>query len=131
MLVLLVLVSLVGCGSKQPVLYPNERLEMAGPGVAEQNVAECQKLAEDYVPPEGEAELAKGTAKGGAIGAAGGAAGGAIRGSPGIGAAIGAAVGGTVALMRGLFRKSEPDPIEQRFVERCLAKRGYEVVGWR
>ena len=114
------------------MLYPNAQHEAAGPKAAKQDIAECRELAENYVPSDdGGRDVATSTATGGAVGGAAGAAGGAIRGSPGVGAAVGAAVSGTFAFFRALFRKRDPDPIKQRFVERCLAKRGYEVVGWR
>jgi hypothetical protein len=52
-----------------------------------------------------------------------------------VGAAIGAATAASWGLVRAGFRalisSRDPGPIERRFVERCLAERGYEVIGWR
>lgn len=34
-------------------------------------------------------------------------------------------------LLRGMRASRNPDPIERRFVEECLAERGYKPIGWR
>ena len=124
---------LVGCSGPQPVLYPNAHLQEVGKGLADEDVAACEVLAEDYVSKSNVGEKVAGqTAVGGAIGAAGGAVGGAIAGNVGIGAAIGAAVGATQGFLQGLFgaSRSEPNPAYRNFVNRCLKERGYEPMGW-
>ena len=129
----LALVHLVGCAGKQPVLYPNNHLEEVGQERADEEVAECEELAEEYVTKSKAGEKVAGqTAVGGAVGAAGGAVGGAISGNVGLGAAIGAAVGATQGLLLGLFgaSNSDPSPAYRNFVNRCLQERGYEPVGW-
>jgi hypothetical protein len=50
-----------------------------------------------------------------------------VTGAVGRGAAGGAAGGRA----HGLWHWRDPDPVEQRYVERCLAERGYDVIGWR
>jgi hypothetical protein len=129
-----------GCGTKQPVLYPNHHLKSVGTEVAELDVEQCMELADTYVGTESAARKAgTGAAVGGgtgaAIGAAGGAAGGAVRGNAGrgasVGAATGAAAGATAGLLRGLFSASDPDPIFKRFTVTCLSDRGYKIIGWR
>ncbi len=122
-----------GCAGPRPVLYPNSHLENVGQKQADQDVADCEELAEDYVSKSNAGEEVAGrTVVGGAIGAAGGAVGGAIAGNVGIGAAIGAAVGATQGFLQGLFgaSRSEPRPAYRNFVDRCLKERGYEPVGW-
>ncbi|MDH3521118.1 MAG: hypothetical protein OEM49_11740 [Myxococcales bacterium] len=124
---------LCGCVTKQPVLYPNARLEEAGPEVAEREIRACQAAARDFQPTDAGAEAAAADAAAttGAAAAAG-AVGGAIGGrGAGVGAAIGAATSATFNLVRATFRRREPDPVRKRFVERCLAERGYEIAGWR
>jgi hypothetical protein len=37
----------------------------------------------------------------------------------------------TYSVFRSIFRRRDPDLVRKRFVERCLAERGYEVAGWR
>lgn len=124
---------LVGCAGPKPVLYPNAHLLEVGEDLADEDVAACEALAEDYVSKSNAGEKVAGrTVVGGAIGAAGGAVGGAIAGNVGIGAAIGAAVGATQGFLQGLFgaSRSEPSPAYENFVNRCLKERGYEPMGW-
>ncbi|HNP28789.1 MAG TPA: glycine zipper family protein [Nitrospirales bacterium] len=119
-----------GCSGPRPVLYPNDHLKRVGPEQAELDIEECQQLAEDYVPEHEAASVAGNTAVGAGAGGAVGAVSGAIRGGAGIGAAIGAATGATVGFIRGLFQASQPTPAQQAFVNRCLAERGYDSIGW-
>jgi len=126
-------ISLVGCARPRPVLYPNNHFEQVGQERADQDVAECEEWADEYVSQTNAGGKVVGqTAAGGAIGAASGAVGGAIAGSAGLGAAIGAAVGATQGFLVGLFRagSSDPSPAYQNFVNRCLKERGYEPMGW-
>ena len=128
-------VSRVGCAGPRPVLYPNNHFEQVGQEYVDQDVAECEEWAEEYVSQSnanaGE-KVAGQTVVGGALGAASGAVGGAIAGNAGLGAAIGAAVGATQGFLVGLFRagSSEPTLAYQNFVNRCLKERGYEPMGW-
>ena len=121
---------ILGCSGPRPILYPNDHLQQVGPDRAEQDIEECQQLAEDYVPEHEAATVAGNTAVGAGAGGAVGAVSGAIRGGVGIGAAIGAATGATVGFIRGLFQASQPTPAHKAFVNRCLSERGYESIGW-
>jgi outer membrane lipoprotein SlyB len=125
--------SLAACAAPRPVLYPNEHLRAVGQKAAERDIAECRQLAEaaGATAAGGRADAAAGGAvRGGAIGGAAGAAGGAVAGSAGRGAAAGAAGGATAGLLGGLFRSPGPSPAYRSFVNRCLAERGYEPMGW-
>jgi hypothetical protein len=126
-----VLILSVGCSSPRPILYPNDHLKQAGPDRAEQDIKECKQLADDYVPEHDAATVAGSTAIGAGSGGAIGAVSGAVRGGAGIGAAIGAATGATVGFLHGLFQTSQPTPAYKSFVNRCLAERGYEAIGWK
>jgi hypothetical protein len=129
----LLLTALCGCFTKQPVLYPNPQLEATGREAAERAVERCQAAAREFQPQDsGEEQAAADAAAHTGAGAAAGAVGGAIGGrGAGIGAAIGAASAATYSVFRALFGRRDPDPVRKRFVERCLAERGYEVAGWR
>jgi outer membrane lipoprotein SlyB len=122
-----------GCAAR-PVVYPNARTAQVGDAGLERDIDDCTRLARTHAR-EGSAlarDAARGTVAGGAIGAATGAVGGAIWGNVGRGAATGAAVGATSGLLGSIFRRAPgEDPVERRFVERCLAERGYDVIGWR
>ena len=122
----------VGCASKRPVLYPNQRLQEVGAAGAELDIDTCI----EYAASQGETanpagRTAASTARGAASGAAVGAASGAVRGNAGRGAATWAAGGGAAGFMRGLFRWRDPDPIQRAFVNECLHRMGYRPLGWR
>lgn len=120
------------CAPKRPVLYPNETVQQVGWDGAQRDVDECLKFAEAYgLGADPAARTAGSTAVGGALGGAAGAAGGAVRGSAGSRAGAGAAAGASVGFLRGLFRWRDPDPMQQRFVQICLARQGYQIIGWR
>ncbi len=129
--VLVSVLTLSACAASRPVLYPNAHLARVGQGQAEQDVAACRGLADQYIASGGAGTVAGSTAVGGGAGAAIGAAGGAVRGSAGTGAAVGAATGATAGFLRGLFKASEPSPVYKNFVNHCLRERGYEPVGWQ
>lgn len=122
---------LVSC-AKRPVLYPNERIYELGWEVAEQDIDDCIRLAEQQGLKSRTAEkVAKKTAKGATSGAVVGTAVGAVTGRIGKGAAVGAAGGGSAGFMRGIFDAREPDPLHRKFVEKCLRDKGYKIIGWK
>ena len=130
-LVLIPLVIALGC-AKRPVLYPNEQYEQSGQEIAERNVSECLVLAENAgLETNQAAEAGKRTAGGAVVGTATGAAAGALRGGAGIGALIGLTSGAIAGLFSWIFGSSEPDDVFVRYVDRCLADRGYESIGWK
>lgn len=130
-IVIVVCFQITGCASPKPVLYPNDYLKSVGQTQADQDIAECQEIAEEYASASNTGKnIAKSTAMGAGMGAAGGAVGGIISGSAGSGSAVGAAAGATIGLIRGLFSGAEPNRTFQNFVDSCLRDRGYESSGW-
>lgn len=131
---LALVVCVLACASPRPVLYPNATYERVGKETADADVDTCVARAKENVKSRDAQEIATDTAGNAAAGGAAGAVGGAISGGgAGIGAAIGAATAATWGFVKGLFRlgTSGPDDVQRRFAERCLADRGYEVIGWR
>lgn len=122
---------LAGCAHQRPVVYPDATAQRRGDAAVAQAVDACMARAEAYGLDYSDGDLARRTAEGGLLGGAGGAAAGAIYGDIGRGALAGAASGATIGLIRGLFRADAPHPVYRRFVNRCLAKRGFEPIGWR
>ena len=128
-----------GCAPRRPVLYPNEQVKRVGGDVAERDVDECMRRAEEYISGGARAQqvarsTAGSTAVGAGAGAAIGAVGGAVTGNAGEGAAVGAATGATAGLLHGIFgafESSQPDPVDANFVDRCLRERGYDPIGWK
>jgi len=136
--ILCALLGVSACAARRPVLYPNEQLQRVGWNVADRDIDDCMRRAEEFVSSGGrEAQVAAGvgtsTVVGAGTGAAIGAAGGAVTGNAGEGAAVGAATGATAGLLHGIFSafgSSGPSPVYAGFVERCLRERGYDPIGW-
>jgi outer membrane lipoprotein SlyB len=127
-----VVVSSLACAAKRPVLYPEGRLESVGAEAAQRDIDDClQKAAAEGYATDAGGQVAGSTAVGAAAGAAIGAAVGAFGRGAGTGAAMGAAGGGTGGLLRGLFHSRDLNPVQRRFVEKCLKEKGYEVIGWQ
>lgn len=126
-------VIVAGCATQRPVLYPNAKLERVGNEVAQRDIDDCMRLAEQYgVSPGREDRVARGAGAGAAIGGATGAVAGAIGGRNVIdSAARGAAVGGTAGAVGGAVRSDRPKEAYRGFVQRCLRERGYDVIGWQ
>lgn len=126
---------LSGCASMNPVVYPNKQAKEAGSEKLKDDITKCQQMADESVGTgDRRTTIAKrvglATAVGGAAGAAwglvfGGASDALTRGG------AGAAAGGTGSLVKDLLTMNEPDGVHQKFVEKCLKKKGYEVLGWR
>src|SRR5437016_2073845 len=98
------LMGLIGCSASKPTLYPNDQYQRVGAARADQDIADCEARAQQYVKSGGQGgqravEAARNTGVGAAVGAAGGAVGGAIGGNAGEGAAVGAASGATAGLL--------------------------------
>ena len=125
---------LAGCAavSQRPVLYPNAKFKQVGDSVAQKDIEECAANAERAGASAGGSQAARGGMQGAAMGAAGSAVGTLIRGGNIIeGAAAGAAVGGAAGAAGGAFQTGEGSGVYRNFVGRCLAERGYEVIGWK
>ncbi len=123
---------LAGCASPQPVLYPNAKFKQVGDGAAQRDVDDCAALAEKAGANSGSGSVARGGLTGAAVGGAAAAVGGLIRGGNVISdAAAGAAIGGAAGAAGGAVNDSGGNPAYRNFVGRCLAERGYEVMGWK
>ncbi len=123
----------LSCASPEPILYPNATLEANGETQVDRDLSECSELAKEYkAGPNQGGEVATTTVEDATVGGAAGAAGGAVLGNVGAGAAASAAAGAAGGIVRGIFRtRRDPDPNYRLFVERCLERKGYEVVGWQ
>ena len=124
----------LGCATPEPIFYPNATLESKGQEQADRDTDECSALAEKYESGSNRAgEIASTAAEDATVGGAAGAAGGAVwGGDAGRGAAAGAAAGVAGGLVRAIFRsRRDPSPAYRHFMERCLADKGYEVIGWQ
>ena len=128
---IVIMLCVVGCGTKKPVLYPDTHLQAVGQDQAQFDINDCSAQADAYVKSGAGSQMANDAVVAGTVGGATGAAAGAVWGSAGKGAAAGAAAGVTAAVTRGLFRAKEPSPVYKGFVNRCLQEKGYSIIGWQ
>ena len=123
---------MAGCSSQRPALYPNDHLNQVGDAQAQADVDYCIALVKEQgVYEQDRKEQVRSVGRTTAVGAGTGAAVGALRGNPGRGAATGAVAGAAGGTMRQILRSNKPDSVFKGYVNRCLADRGYDVVGWR
>ena len=117
--------------SKRPVFYPNAHIQYVGQAQAQRDTNDCMALASEYgVATTKDGEIAKRTGKGAVLGGVGAGAWGLFRGDAAERAAAGAAAGAATGAATGAFESTELSPTFQRFVNRCLRERGYDVIGW-
>lgn len=117
---------LYGCSS-QPVLYPNSKLKEVGKTQGQRDIESCLADADEYLESPKAKKILGSTGKGAVLGGAIGAVTGALTGNFGSGLARGAAIGGTAG---GVGQAISPDQLKRSFVNRCLAQKGYQVLGW-
>lgn len=123
---IMLLLLVAGCASR-PQLYPNQKLKKVGKEAAKQDVDQCIADADEYLKSSKGKQVAKSAGAGATIGAAMGAVGGMFRGDVGRGIVRGGAIG---AAGGGAAGAVSPDQLKQRFVNQCLAEKGYQVIGW-
>lgn len=142
-LVALVLVVLPGCASTgsasssaRPVLYPNATLNRVGEarGRTEADACMARAASAGLTPAENTQAVARGAGIGAATGGVAAAVGALItgRGTESVirAGAGGAAVGGSAGAVQGAFRGDRPSSTYRSFVQRCLAEKGFDVIGW-
>ncbi|NNE38744.1 MAG: hypothetical protein HKN08_10610, partial [Gammaproteobacteria bacterium] len=106
-------------------------LGTVGMAVADTDINSCIALANGSGANESVvSETARETTEGAVVGGATGATVGAVLGNAGQGAATGAVGAATSRFTRSILNSDQPDTVFQRFVNRCLRDRGYDVVGW-
>ncbi|MDC0357427.1 hypothetical protein OAO01_01300 [Oligoflexia bacterium] len=125
---------MTGCTiqKQSPDFYPNTHFDQVGDVQAHVDSDRCISLADEYAKqPEQYKEMVKHTAVAGTVGSATGALAGVIvGGNVGRSLGAGAAVGAIVSIVNDLFTADKNAPSYERFVEHCLNKEGYEVIGW-
>jgi len=129
----LVLGLAAGCSSaaKRPVFYPNSHIMQVGRAQAERDINECMALADSYdVSRTKDGDVARKTTSGALIGGVGAGVWGIVRGDAGERALAGALAGGATGAVKGGVDSTRVSPTFQRFVQRCLKDRGYDVIGW-
>lgn len=131
--ILISALAIAGCSSQRPVFYPNAYLERVGMTQAQVDADLCMAEAQEQGVKDGsDAKVGGQAVKGAAVGAAVSAVVSALLGGN-VGRAIGAgaAGGATAGAISGGFDAQDPDAVFKNYVNRCLQKKGYEVVGWQ
>lgn len=123
---LALLLLVVSCASR-PQLYPNSKLKSVGKEASQKDIDKCIAEADEYLESSKGKQVAKGAGAGAAIGAAMGAVGGMFTGNMGRGLVRGGAIG---AAGGGAAGAVSPDQLKRRYVNQCLADKGYQVIGW-
>ncbi|HYW55593.1 MAG TPA: glycine zipper family protein [Polaromonas sp.] len=139
----LVLSGLAACASTdtnspaaRPVLYPNATLNRVGEaqGRVEADACMARAALAGLTPEEKNNAVARGAGAGAATGGVAAAVGALITGRGGEGVvragAAGAAVGGSAGAVQGAVRGDRPNGTYRNFVQRCLADKGFDVIGW-
>lgn len=119
-------IALSSCASR-PKLYPNETMKTKGRTQSEADIDLCIKEADTYLESSEGKKIAKSAGFGAVVGGAVGAVAGAFTGNISRGAAQGAAMGGVGGGTAGAL---SPDELKHRYVNKCLADKGYNVLGW-
>ncbi|MBK8072239.1 MAG: glycine zipper family protein [Ramlibacter sp.] len=133
---------LAGCASTgpnspsaQPVLYPNAHYNRVGDVQAKGEVSSCIVKATQagLTPDEKNNAVARSAGQGAATVGVGTAVGAAVSGH-GLGGTVragvaGAAIGGSMGAVSGAFQ-DRPNAVYRQFVQRCLADKGFDVIGW-
>jgi len=126
-LALFFLLTAVSACASRPKLYPNPTLTSRGMAAGEADVNQCIKDADAFLNSTEGRKIAKSAGFGAVVGGAIGAVAGLFSGNVGRGAAEGAAMGGVGGGTTGAL---SPNDIKRNFVNKCLAEKGYEVIGW-
>ena len=124
-------VLLAACAHPRPVLYPDEHLKTVGETAAQEEVAKCLADAKVYLKAHPAKRVARRTGAGAIFGAVMGTVFGAFTGNYGRAISEGAAVGAAGGMMHGAFEAGSPDEIQRGYTQRCLADKGYSVIGWK
>ncbi len=123
---ILITTLIAGCASR-PVLYPNKKLKSVGKEASQKDIDVCLAEADEYLESAEAKKILRGAGKGSIFGGAVGAVTGLLTGDVLRGATSGAAVG---AAAGGVGASLTPDQLERAYVNQCLQKKGYKVLGW-
>ena len=119
------------CAHPRPVLYPDEHFHTVGEPASRTDVDQCLEAAKIYLKANPAKRVARHISWGAGVGAVMGAVTGLIFGDFGRAAASGAAIGAVGGAAQGAWEAGSPDEIQRAYTQRCLADKGYSVIGWK
>lgn len=124
------------CASYRPILDENKKYTQVGEARAEKDIDVCMNKADSFLAKHKNEKMKKqmgrqavqGAALGGIVG---GLSGGNLQSAAG-GAMVGAGVGVVGAYVDEKTKDQlKPDELKQRYVQNCLQRKSYQVVGWK
>lgn len=128
---LLALLLAAACAHPRPVLYPDDNLKSVGAETAQKDVDQCLKDAKAYLKANPAKRIGRKTGAGAVFGAVMGTVFGAFTGNFGRAISEGAAVGAAGGAAHAVWESGSPDEIQRAYTNRCLAEKGYAVIGWK
>jgi hypothetical protein len=119
------------------VLYPNAAYKAMGEMAAKQQVSQCMSLAQasGLKPSDNAHSASSGAVLGATVAGVTGAVSGLVMGRGDLSqavqygaksAVVGAAAGGTRGAM-----SQQPSSTYRQFVQRCVAEKGLDIIGWQ
>ncbi|MCX5795269.1 MAG: glycine zipper family protein [Elusimicrobia bacterium] len=120
-----------GCASPQVKLYPDEHYKSLPKEAVQKDIDDCEAKAKEFVKSHKGQMVAKRTGAGAVFGAVLGVIVGAFTGDYGSAIGQGAAMGAATGLASGAIEANSPEGVHRRFVEYCLADKGYRPMGWK
>jgi hypothetical protein len=130
-LIRLAVLGSLACAHPRPVLYPDMHVKTVGEQAAQADVSRCLEEAKTYLKANPAKRVGRRAGFGAAAGAAMGAVFGAFSGNYGRAISEGAAVGAAGGTVQGAWEAGSPDEIQRAYAQRCLAGKGYSVIGWK
>jgi uncharacterized membrane protein len=124
---LIIILFLISSCASRPQLYPNDTLKKRGKEASEADIDLCIKEADTFLSSSKGKAMVRSAGAGAIIGGAIGSVAGLLTGNIARGAAEGAAMGGAGGAAQGAV---SPDQVKERYVNQCLAEKGYHVLGW-
>lgn len=125
------LVLSAACAHPRPVLYPDDHYKSVGEEAARADVDQCLKDAKAYLKANPAKKIGGRTVRGGFFGAFMGMVFGAFTGDYKRAVSEGAAVGAAGGMAHGAWESGSPDEIQRAYAQRCLAEKGWSVIGWK
>lgn len=127
----LLLLSAAACAPR-PVIYPDEKYKAPGGEQAARADADaCMADAKKYLADHPINKIGRRTGAGAIAGAVMGTVIGAFTGDYARAVSEGAAVGAAGGAVSGGLESTNPDEVKRAYVSRCLAEKGWTVLGWR
>jgi uncharacterized protein YcfJ len=128
---LLALLLAAACAHQRPVVYPDDHVKSVGDHAVQNDVNVCTDAAKVYLKANPAKKVAGHAVRGGVFGAIMGVVFGAFTGDYGRAISEGAAVGAAGGAVGGAWEAGSPDQIQRAYTQRCLADKGYTVIGWK